>query len=121
MYRIEIGDILNYKSKKKSHSDYNHGGWYLILNKLNNKRYIGKSIEYMFRLKQHLNLKNPKTVIDKEIKIIGYENFEFYLLNHYNEYNINFFNRKLEVKIENELIKQIKSYHPFGYNIKFYE
>lgn len=58
MKEINLKEILNYKSLKKSHSDYTYGGWYMITNINNNKSYVGKSIEYMFRLKQHLKIQH---------------------------------------------------------------
>lgn len=70
-----------------------------------NKKYIGKSIDYLARLKQHLYNSNNKTLIDKELKK-DVSIFKFYLLHHYSEFKINFFNRNLETKIEHELIKQ---------------
>lgn len=121
MVEISLTDIMSYKQKKKSHSDYTFGGWYMILDKNNNKKYIGKSIEYMFRLRQHVNIKNPKTLIDDIIKDKGSNNFSFYLLKNYKEFNVNFFNRKIEYKIEKQLIKSHKSFYPYGYNISYYE
>jgi kynurenine formamidase len=121
MKEIFIEDIKKYKPQKKSHSDYSYGGWYLILNTLSKKEYVGKSIEYMFRLKQHINCSTPKTLIDKDIKLIGVDFFKFYLIKEYSEYDVNFFNRKIEGKIEQMLIKERNSNHPIGYNVKFYE
>ena len=122
MIEINLNDIISYKQKKKSHSDYTYGGWYMILDKNNNnKKYVGKSIEYMFRLRQHLNVNNPKTLIDVIIKDKGVSNFSFYLLKSYKELNVNFFNRKIEYKVEKQLITSYKAFYPYGYNVRYYE
>jgi predicted GIY-YIG superfamily endonuclease len=52
MIEINIENILSYKIKQVK--DFNKGGFYLILNTRTNKKYIGKSIDYLGRLKQHL-------------------------------------------------------------------
>jgi len=121
MIKINIEEIVSYRQKKKSHSDYSLGGWYMIVDDSNGKKYIGKSIEYMFRLRQHLFIKNPKTLVDGIIKDKGMYNFSFYLIKEYNSLKINFFNRKLESKIENKLIINHKSFLPYGYNVRYYE
>lgn len=121
MKEIQLNEILTFKSIRKSHSDYRYGGWYLIENIVNGKRYIGKSIDYMVRLRQHLFVKNPKTLIDTEISIHGVDSFRFYVLMHYQEVGVNFFNRKIEHKIENDLIINMNTKHPYGYNMRFYE
>ena len=121
MIELKIKDFIKYKSIKKSHSDYSFGGWYMIKDIENGMCYIGKSIEYKLRLRQHISIKNPKTLIDKAIKEKGIDNFKYYLLYNYVDHDINFFNRKLEIKIENKLIGLFKTKHPNGYNIKYYE
>ena len=119
--RIPLRSISNYKKKRDKHWDYSLGGWYMILDVSNGMKYIGKSVEFMFRLKQHLNVKNPKILIDKIIKEKGIECFEYYVLDKYTRHNIDFFSRSKEISIENMLIKSHKSFSPFGYNIKYYE
>ncbi len=121
MQEISLEEIKNYKPKRKSHSDYTYGGWYMIICNINGKKYIGKSIDYKHRLKQHINLKNPKTLIDKVILEKGLKYFSFYLIDVYDSYNVNFFNRKIEGKVENNLIKNHKSFIPYGYNVRYYE
>ena len=121
MIDIKLESIINYKSKKKSHSDYTYGGWYAIKDLTNNKMYIGKSIDYMFRIRQHIKIKNPKTCIDSTIKEKGVNNFKFFLIYKYSKYNVNFFNRFIEQKVEHRLITKLKTKHPFGYNISHYE
>jgi hypothetical protein len=121
MTKIHLKDVLKYKQRRKSHSDYDYGGWYLIENTLNGKKYIGRSIEYLFRLRQHVTFKNPKILIDKEIKKYGMSNFNFYVIDVYSSYNIDFFNRKIQGVIEQKFIKEYKTNYPYGYNIAYYE
>lgn len=121
MIEIGIDEILLFRPARKSHSDYSFGGWYLIENTKTNMKYIGKSIDFMHRLKQHLKMKNPKMLIDNEINRYGHDSFKFYLIKHYNEVGVNFFNRKIECEIENKMIIEFKTNYPFGYNIRFYE
>lgn len=121
MTEIFKEDILSYKTLKKSHSDYTYGGWYLIKCICSGKMYIGKSIEYMSRLRQHIKIKNPKINIDKEIKENGIDNFKFYLVLEYSFFDVTFSNRKIEQKIEHRLISFFNTKHPTGYNISHYE
>jgi len=118
MIEIKINHIKEYKRNRKSHSDYSFGGWYLIKNKVNNMCYIGKSIEPIERLKQHLYPSTSKTQIDKEINFFGENNFTFYVVDFYKKYGIDFFNRSLELKIEKNLIKKYNTFYPKGYNLK---
>lgn len=118
MQEIELKDILSYKIKKRK--NYLLGGFYMIKNIKTNKCYIGKSIDYLARLRQHLYKSNSKNLVDIELRN-NVSDFKFYLLENYIEYDINFFNRKLEIKIEHRFIKKHKSYHPIGYNISYYE
>ena len=118
---INVSEIIKYRRRRASHYDYDYGGWYMIEDTQSNKKYIGKSIEYMERLRQHVTLKNPKTVIDKNIKEKGIDFFKFYLLDKYENYNICFHTRKNETKIEHSLIGKHKTNHPFGYNMTYYE
>mgnify|MGYP003534834571 FL=1 len=92
----------------------------MIKNIKTNKSYIGKSIDYLARLKQHLYKSSSKNPIDSELKI-NLNDFKFYLLGRYVDYDINFFNRKLEIIIEHKFIKTHQSYYPSGYNISYYE
>lgn len=121
MKEIKLNEILTYKSVRKKHYDYSFGGWYLIENTTTNMKYVGKSIDFMHRLKQHLKMKNPKILIDAEINKFGAESFKFFLIKHYNEVGVNFFNRSIEHELENKLIIELKTKHPFGYNMRFYE
>lgn len=98
--KINQNHISEYKIKNKQ--NYNKGGFYLITSC--DKIYIGKSIDYMARLKSHLYPSNNKTKIDIELNKCSNE-FEFYLLAKYSEIGINFFNRKLETIIEQTFIQ----------------
>jgi hypothetical protein len=118
MIEINIDNILSYKIKQVK--DYNKGGFYLILNTRTNKKYIGKSIDYLSRLKQHLYKSNNRTLIDIELKK-SISDYKFYLLHTYNDFDINFFNRNKSTIIEQKLIKEKKSYYPNGFNVAYYE
>lgn len=64
-------------------------GVYTIVNKLNNKIYVGESIDVKKRLTQHKSdLKNgrhPNLHLQRSVNQEGIENFEFQLLEHCNE------------------------------------
>ncbi len=84
--------------------------------------YVGKSIEYMERLKSHVHCANKNTNLFINKAMHGnIDNFEFYLLLDYSSVGISFFNRHLESEIESELIKELKTYYPFGYNVFKYK
>ena len=118
MVEIKLNEIKSYKVKRAN--DYSKGGFYLIIDIETNKKYIGKSIDYLSRLKQHLYKSSNKTLIDLELKK-DISKFRFYLLHKYSEFNINFFNRKLETIIEQKLIKENQTYSPKGFNNTYYE
>ena len=118
MIEINIEDISSYKIKYRK--GYSLGGFYLIVNMLNNKGYIGKSMDYMARLKQHTYKSSNKTEIDKAINEFGIYNFKYYLLDDYIRLDINHFNRKLETIYEHRFITKFKTFYPLGYNIRHY-
>lgn len=118
MIEIEIEKILCYKIKQRN--GYCLGGFYLIRNKINNKCYIGKSMDYMARLKQHTFPSSKKTKIDKSLKEFGYNNFEYFLLENYVNLEINHFTRKLETIYEHRFITKFKTNYPHGYNERCY-
>jgi len=118
---VSISDFRNYTQKRLGHWDYNYGGWYLIVRKSDQKSYVGKSIEILHRLRQHISKKNPKTHIDKCINNDGAEQFKYFIIDTYKNYDIDFFNRSLETVIENELIRDYKTFQPHGLNICYYE
>lgn len=117
MTEIPLQEILNHKIK--DNRNYLSGGFYMIENKINGKRYIGKSINYMSRLKQHTYKSKSKTIIDSELKK-GLHDFRFYLISTYLELDINFFNRRKETEIEQSLITENKTDYPNGYNVRCY-
>jgi len=120
LIKINVEDIIIYRRKRVNHSDYRYGGWYLIYNRKTNRGYVGKSIEYMFRLRQHLLIKNPKTLIDIELKA-NPDDFDYFLIDSYANKEINFFNRENEMIIESALIGKFKTNFPLGYNNRHYE
>lgn len=117
MIEIPLIDILNHKIKYNR--NYLFGGFYMIENRINGKKYIGKSINYMSRLKQHTYKSKSKTIIDLELKE-DLNNFRFYLISTYVELNINFFNRNKETEVEQSLITENKTNYPNGYNVRYY-
>ena len=114
---IGIESIISYKIKPLR--DYNKGGFYLIRNKINNKCYVGKSVDYMARLKQHTFKSSSKSDIDRALNL-GLHNFEYYILGKYKDIGISYFNKKAETKIEHLLIEMFKSMQPNGYNNRYY-
>ena len=115
--KIKPNLILSYKISPNK--DYSRGGFYMIINRVTKMIYIGKSIDYMARLKQHLYLSSNKTLIDKELNY-NPDLFDFYLLAKYEDIGINFFNRKLETVIEHRFIGKANSLYPNGYNNTYY-
>lgn len=79
---------------------------YMIINKINDKKYIGQTADFCQRIKQHIRGENQ--VIDKAINKYGWENFkakiiefcdkndldkkEKYWINYYNTYNSDDYN-----------------------------
>lgn len=115
--KIKPNHIYSYKIRKSR--DYSKGGFYMIVNRITKMIYIGKSIDYMARLKQHLYQSSNKTLIDKNLKK-NPELFDFFLLAKYEDIGINFFNRKLETIIEHRFIGIANSIYPKGYNNTYY-
>lgn len=68
-----------------------------------NEFYIGKSIDYMGRLKSHLRDSNNDLEVDKTLTNRK-GNCSLYLLMSYSNTNLNFFNRKYETIIEQTFI-----------------
>lgn len=121
-YELLLSDIVKYNSKRKSRGDYSNGGFYLITDKNDKYLYVGKSIDVMLRLKNHLHnaRRNTGLEIDKLISQAP-ENFKFYLIDSYINLKIDFFTRHLESIIEHQLIGSLKTYHPHGLNFKYYD
>lgn len=114
---ISISDINNFKCK--TNKDYTLGGIYMIVNKNKNICYIGKSINYMLRLKQHIYPSSNKTNIDIALNE-GVDLFDFYVLSKYVDTGINFFNRKYESILEHRFISTALEYNYSIYNTIHY-
>ncbi len=90
-------------------------GIYIIINKINNKIYIGQSINIEKRIKEHFwKAQNEKdisynTAIHQAIRKHGKENFEWKVLEECNIEDID--------KLEQEYIEKYNSLVPDGYNI----
>lgn len=81
---------------------------YKITNKINNKIYIGQSINPEERFKQHCEKREKyKSLINQAIQKYGKENFEFEILGLYKDYN----------EKEIYFIDYYNSKAPNGYNI----
>lgn len=84
-------------------------GIYMITNKINNKKYIGQSVNIKRRKSEHFN-KKCGMVISKSIFKYGKENFDFEILKECEESQLD----ELEIKY----ITQHKSTNrEFGYNV----
>lgn len=81
---------------------------YKITNNINNKKYIGITIDYKRRWKQHIN--NSSSLVHKAIEKYGVENFSFELL---------YYGLSIEEasNIEIDLISKENCLVPNGYNI----
>jgi predicted GIY-YIG superfamily endonuclease len=117
MQEVFLSDILVYKIKPIK--GYSLGGFYLIENTQNGFKYVGRSIDYMARLKQHIKIHKPKTLIDIALKS-DLHKFKFYLISTYNEHSIDFFTRKSATTIEHNLISKYDTFNPKGYNNVYY-
>jgi hypothetical protein len=105
--KITLEDV--YKSKSLPLKDYSNGGFYLIDTEFG--LYIGKSIDYMFRLKTHLRKSTNKILIDRVLN--NCNSIDVYLLLKYSDVNVNFYTRKLETIIEQTFIS-IASKHNYN-------
>lgn len=103
---------------RKSRS-YIEGGFYMIKNTVNGKIYVGKSMNYLARLKEHQYPSSNKSLIDIDINNKDMK-FEYFLLAKYKDLGINFFNRELETIIEHRFITIAGSTNPHGYNRRHY-
>ena len=84
---------------------------YLLENVQNKYKYIGQTVNFNARMKQHFNNKNPKTYIDYSIKKYGQYNFKIKILG--------FCDSRKELNIaEKECIEFYQSNNRlYGYNI----
>jgi len=94
---------ISFKDLKKER------GVYIITNTINNKHYIGESVNIHKRLNSHKNRKEQ--VIHKAFVKYGIDNFSVYI-----EYLPNFSKDDL-LNLEEELIKRFNTIAPHGYNI----
>ena len=85
-------------------------GIYIIKNILNNKNYVGESVDVWHRMHLHRS-KDRKQVVSKAIHKYGIENFVVYV-----EYFPNFTKEDL-LLFEQHLIKNMDCISPNGYNI----
>lgn len=109
-------------SKKYRSRGYLDGGFYMIKNIKSDMIYIGKSRDYIFRIKEHILLSKRNSGIFVDKSMYGkLEDFEFYLIAKYLDLGINFFNRKLEFEIERQLVINYSCSFPRGYNKTYYE
>lgn len=84
---------------------------YKFLNKLNNKIYIGQSVNPEKRKLEHIyGRKTNNTYFDKALKKYGIENFDFEIIDQANS------QREIDIK-EREYITKYNSLKPNGYNI----
>lgn len=95
-------------------------GVYMIRNKLNNKVYIGESVDiptrfkrYRWAIKSNSGYAEVKRDIVQDIKKFGIENFEFKILVSGSKYK----NRDTRLQVETEYIYEYQSYDSkYGYN-----
>lgn len=85
---------------------------YLIRSKLNNKCYVGQTVNYEKRIKEHIYGRNAKrnSMIDRALKRHGSENFEFSIIDVSN-------NQESADNLEREYIQKYNCLKPNGYNI----
>lgn len=85
---------------------------YLIKSKLNNKCYIGQTIDYKKRTKEHIygRNSNKNSIIDRAIKKHGKDMFEFSVIDYAT-------NQDDADELERKYIQEYNSLKPNGYNI----
>lgn len=109
--------MLLTKENIKNNVIKNTAGIYYIKNKLNNKYYIGQSINVYKRLLFHINKSKIAEYqhIHRAINKDGIENFEFGILAYVNFDNINGVKTKLDF-LEKYYIRKFKCFGKNGYN-----
>ena len=85
-----------------------YSGIYVITNNINNKKYVGQSVNLKARIKKHLN-KNSNSAISYAIKKYGWDNFSL------NLYYVEIENLDL---IEQIMISVLNTISPNGYNLR---
>lgn len=85
---------------------------YMISNRINNKKYIGQTINYDKRMKEHIYGRNTinNSVIDRSIKKYGKESFDFIIID-------KAYDQESADGKERHYIKLYNSLKPNGYNI----
>ena len=84
-------------------------GIYLITNRVNNKQYIGQSVNIYYRWKQYkYNYKTGNSLLYKDMQQYGFENFEFKIIE---KCHVSLLNEK-----EKYYIKKYNTLIPNGYN-----
>lgn len=85
---------------------------YLIENKTNKKKYIGQSVNYQKRMKEHIYGRNSRqnSIVDRAIKKHGENNFSFSVIDIAH-------NQEEADEKERFYIKHYKSLKPNGYNV----
>ena len=79
--------------------------------------YVGKSMCFMNRLKNHIyNAKNNKGIFVDKKMYLRIDDFSFYEIATYKEFKIDFFTRQLETIIEREFVHFLNTLTPYGYN-----
>lgn len=87
---------------------------YCIKNKINNKKYIGQTVNIKKRWYEHTNLRkdrNKHMIIDKAINKYGKENFDYYIIDE-TDNNIN------ADLLEKKYTLEYNTLKPKGYNIQ---
>lgn len=71
-------DFIKINDNKSKHKPVT--GIYLIINNINNKKYIGQSVNVYERWREHISEPNMTSRLDLAIKKYGYQNFDCFLL-----------------------------------------
>jgi hypothetical protein len=118
---FNCSDIFKYPLSSSHKHNNDIGCFYAIKNISNNKIYIGQTKSFYNRMRSHIynSRRNKGILIDKNM-YNNIDDFRFYILITFKEKNINFFTRKNITIIEQYLIKEYNSKHPYGYNERIY-
>lgn len=119
---ISLEEIKSYKIPYIFNHPKENGGFYMMIDNEFNKAYIGKSQDVYARLKQHyiLSIRAKGLHVDK-VMHNRHDGFTFLFLESYLNLGIDYYTKKLETVYEHTLIGKYKTYHPFGYNMRYYE
>ena len=89
------------------------GTIYIITNLINGKQYVGQTINFKERKRNHLKTKNKKTHLYKAFKLYGLNNFKF------EEFISVISNTKNLYSLEMEIIQKLNTYGGNAYNETF--